>query len=140
MFERMVRLARPLICIIIDEEGTQGFMRRLGDPFWFQAFGCALGFDWHSSGLTTTICDAIKEALKDAGPELGLFGAGGKGAAARRTPQEITAAADLQGFDPGPLISASRLSAKVDSAALQDGYQLYHHLFIFDLKGRWGVI
>lgn len=141
LFERMVRLARPLICIIVDEEGTDGFMRRLGDPFWFQAFGCALGFDWHSSGLTTTVCGAIKEALqKGAGSEIGLFAAGGKGATARRTPQEIEAAADRYGFDPAPLVKASRLSAKVDSAAVQDGYQLYHHLFLFDLEGRWGVI
>ncbi len=140
LFERMVRLAGALIAVIVDAEGAAGFFRRVSDPFWFQAFGCALGFDWHSSGLTTTVGGAVKEALRLQGHELGVFAAGGKGAVARRTPAEVEAAAAREGFDPAPLVRASRLAAKVDSAAVQDGYDLYHHLLLFDASGRWCVV
>ena len=115
-------------------------MRRLSDPYWFQAFGCVLGFDWHSSGLTTTVCGALKEGLRDVGDELGIFVAGGKGATSRKTPAEITAACEQLGRDPGPLVYASRISAKVDNSAVQDGYQLYHHSFVFTEKGQWCIV
>lgn len=140
LFERMVRLARALILVVVDAEGNEGFLRRASDPFWFQAFGCALGFDWHSSGLTTTVGGAVKEALRQVGPDLGLYAAGGKGAVARRTPAEVEAAAERSGFDPAPLVRASRLAAKVDTAAVQDGYDLYYHLLLFDGRGRWCVV
>ncbi len=140
LFERMVRLARALIEVIVDAEGAPGFFRRVSDPFWFQAFGCALGFDWHSSGLTTTVGGAVKEALRAAGPGLGLYAAGGKASAGRRTPAEVETAAWRDGFDPAPLVQASRLAAKVDAAAVQDGYDLYHHLLLFDGRGRWCVV
>jgi len=142
LFSRMKRLAAEIASIIVAEHGGEDFLGRLSDPSWFQAFGCVLGFDWHSSGLTTTVCGALKEGLRDRSRELGIFVCGGKGAASRRTPHEIESVGDarLVSTDPALLIYASRMSAKVDSAALQDGYQLYHHCFIFTGGGRWAVI
>lgn len=115
-------------------------LRRVSDPHWFQAFGCVLGYDWHSSGVTTTVCGALKDGLKGLEQELGLFVAGGKGRASRKTPGEIEKLGPVLGVDPCHLVYASRMSAKVDSAALQDGYQLYHHTFIFTEKGEWTVV
>ncbi len=140
LFSRMVRLAREILLLMADEFGTAEVLRRLSDPHWFQALGCLLGFDWHSSGLTTTTCGALKEALQEVGGEIGLFAAGGKGAASRRTPKEIEFWAEKEGMEPAPLVYASRMSAKVDSAALQDGFQIYHHVFFFDRAGRWCVV
>jgi hypothetical protein len=115
-------------------------LRRLSDPFWFQAFGCVLGFDWHSSGVTTTVCGAVKESLREPGREWGLFAAGGKGAASRKTPAQIAGVCDDLAKDPAVLVHASRTAAKVDNAAVQDGYQLYHHVFLFTASGDWSVI
>jgi uncharacterized protein len=140
LFERMVKLAREITLIITEEYGTLELMRRLADPFWFQAFGCVLGYDWHSSGVTTVVCGALKEAWKPISKETGLFIAGGKGATSRKTPGEIEVLAPELQVSPEGLIYASRMSAKVDNNALQDGYQIYHHSFIFDHTGRWGVI
>lgn len=140
LFARMVRLSREILLLLAEEFGTFEVLRRLSDPHWFQALGCLLGFDWHSSGLTTTTCGALKEALKEVGPELGLFAAGGKGAASRQTPDEITSWAEKLGIEAAPLVYASRMSAKVDSAALQDGFQIYHHTFFFDRNGNWCVV
>ena len=114
--------------------------QRLSDPFWFQAFGCVLGFDWHSSGVTTTTCGAIKEAVRGLEDDFGFVVAGGKGAASRRTPAEIERACERLGQDPAALVRASRLSAKVDNTAVQDGHQLYHHCFLFTPRGSWCVI
>lgn len=140
LFERMTALAREMALAILTEEGTDGLLRRLSDPFWFQAFGCVLGFDWHSSGLTTTACGALKEGLRDLSRETGLVVAGGKGRASRRTPLEIQDACMATGQDAAPLVLASRLSAKVDSAAVQDGFQVYHHTFLFTTSGAWAVV
>jgi uncharacterized protein len=136
----MVRLSREIIIYLSTEYGTDEVLRRLSDPFWFQAFGCVLGFDWHSSGVTTTVCGAVKEGLKNVDRELGFFAAGGKGAASRKTPAQITEACEILGKDPAPLVHASRTSAKVDSAAVQDGYQIYHHAFFFTAAGEWCVV
>jgi hypothetical protein len=136
----MCRLAREITQLIVLEYGTAGFLARLSDPFWFQAVGCVLGFDWHSSGLTTTTCGAIKTGIKDQQEELGLFVAGGKGMTSRRTPEEIAVWGERIGVDCGVLIRASRTAAKVDSAAVQDGYQIYHHVFFFDRAKNWAVI
>jgi hypothetical protein len=136
----MVRLSREVIIYLASEYGTQEVLRRLSDPFWFQAFGCVLGFDWHSSGVTTTVCGAVKEGLKDVDRELGFFAAGGKGRVSRKTPQQITDICDDIGRDAQPLVYASRTAAKVDSAAVQDGYQLYHHVFFFTAAGDWCVV
>jgi uncharacterized protein len=140
LFERMVPLSREIIIFVAREFGCEDVLRRLSDPHWFQAFGCVLGFDWHSSGLTTTVCGALKEGLRDVGAELGIFVAGGKGAASRKTPAEITATCEQLGRDPEPLVYASRISAKVDNSAVQDGYQLYHHSFVFTEKGQWCIV
>jgi hypothetical protein len=140
LFERMVPLAREITIAIVSEYGPEEMLRRLSHPYWFQAFGCVLGFDWHSSGVTTTLCGALKEGLKGIERDLGLFVAGGKGKASRQTPAEIENWGERISLDPAPLVYASRLSAKVDSAAVQDGYQLYHHTFLFTSKGAWTVV
>lgn len=140
LFARMVRLAREVVCHISAEYGSNEVLARLSDPHWFQAFGCVLGFDWHSSGVTTTTCGAIKEGIKGMEHELGLFAAGGKGASSRRTPQEISSACGRLALPPEPLTFASRMAAKVDNSAVQDGYQLYHHSFFFTHSGRWCVV
>jgi len=137
---RMARLGRAIVEVVVSEFGTAHLLERLSDPFWFQAFGCVLGFDWHSSGVTTTVCGALKEGLQDAARSLGFFVCGGKGGRSRRTPDEIRSFCEWTGSDPAPLIQASRMSAKIDSAAVQDGYQLYHHCFFFDRDGRWCVV
>ncbi|MFQ5997300.1 MAG: DUF763 domain-containing protein [Dehalococcoidales bacterium] len=140
LFQRMVKLAREITLAIITDFGPEEMLRRLSHPYWFQAFGCILGFDWHSSGVTTTLCGALKEALKGMERDLDLFVAGGKGKTSRQTPAEIENWADLTSMNPAPLVYASRMSAKVDSSAVQDGYQLYHHTFLFTDKGSWAVI
>jgi hypothetical protein len=141
LFRRMTRLAGAVTMAIVDEFGPAEMLRRLSDPWWFQAFGCVLGFDWHSSGVTTVTCGALKEAFKHFGPDLGICVAGGKGGTSRRTPDEIAAASDRFAIDGGDrLIYASRMSAKVDSAAVQDGFQLYHHVFLFTRDGQWCVV
>ncbi len=136
----MIRLAREITICIVDTYGAETMLQRISDPFWFQALGCVLGFDWHSSGVTTTVCGALKEGIKGIEHDLGLFIAGGKGKTSRNTPIEIEAVCDSFSVDGAPLIYASRLSAKVDSAAVQDGYQLYHHCFFFLLDGTWAVV
>ena len=140
LFGRMVRLSREIAGHVVAEHGSGEMLRRLSDPFWFQAFGCVLGFDWHSSGVTTTVCGALKEGIRGAEADFGFFVAGGKGATSRRAPEEIASACERLSIDPAPLVYASRMSAKVDSAAVQDGYQLYHHTFLFTPAGRWSVV
>jgi uncharacterized protein len=140
LFERMVPLSREILLFVASEFGREEVLRRLSDPYWFQAFGCVLGFDWHSSGLTTTVCGAVKEGLRGTERELGIYAAGGKGATSRKTPGEITVACERIGRDPASLVYASRISAKVDNSAVQDGYQLYHHSFFFTAGGGWCIV
>jgi hypothetical protein len=140
LFNRMVKLAREVSLAIIQEYGTVELMRRLSDPFWFQAFGAVLGYDWHSSGVTTVVCGALKEAWRPIWHETGLYIAGGKGGTSRKTPTEIENLGPQLKVAPSGLVYASRMSAKVDNNALQDGYQIYHHSFVFDREGRWAVI
>ena len=140
LFGRMVKLAREICIHIVTEYGADEMLRRLSDPFWFQAFGCVLGFDWHSSGVTTTVTGAVKEGIRGLEADLGLFAGGGKGAASRQTPAQIVGHCDRHSIDAVPLVYASRMSAKVDSAAVQDGYQLYHHAFFFTRTGTWCVV
>jgi hypothetical protein len=101
LFKRMTKLAGAVTMAIVEEFGPAEMLRRLSDPWWFQAFGCVLGFDWHSSGVTTVTCGALKEAAKVCGPDLGILVAGGKGGASRKTPQEITDAADRHAITAG---------------------------------------
>ena len=141
LFRRMTDMAGAITMAVVDAFGPNELLRRLADPWWFQAFGCALGFDWHSSGLTTVTCGAMKEAHKKLGDDMGILVAGGKGAHSRNTPLEIDTAADKHAISTGEaLIHASRMSAKVDSAAVQDGYQVYTHHFFFTPAGRWCVV
>src|SRR5687767_9339938 len=141
LFERMWKLAGAVTMAVVDEHGPQEVLRRLSDPWWFQAFGCVLGFDWHSSGVTTVTCGAMKEAYKHFKDDLGIHVAGGKGGTSRKTPHEITEVADRISIASGDqLVFASKMSAKVDSAAVQDGYQLYHHSFFFTTAGEWCVV
>src|SRR4029078_509672 len=140
LFDRMSQLAPAIAEVIVLEQGRAEFLKRLSDPFWFQAFGCVLGFDWHSSGVTTTVCGALKDGLRGTERDLGIYVGGGKGATSRKTPGEILSYCDRLSIDPRPLVYASRMSAKVDSAAVQDGYELYHHSFFFVPAGGWCVV
>ena len=142
LFARMKLLSAAIAEVVCVEFGPRELLCRLADPVWFQAFGAVLGFDWHSSGLTTVVCGALKEGAAARQGELGLFFAGGKGAASRRTPAEIAAAGERYGLpaQAAALQRCSRLAAKVDSAAVQDGFQLYQHFFAFDRAGRWAVV
>lgn len=141
LFVRMKRLGGAITEVIVHEYGRKEFLSRMSDPFFFQALGCALGFDWHSSGLTTTVCGALKEALKP--EEIGIAVCGGKGKVSKRAPHEIQKIGD--DFSLGEkkidkLKYASRMAAKVDNACLQDGYQLYHHCFMLSEDGDWAVV
>lgn len=140
LFTRMRRLAREIISVFISEFGAEKLLGRISDPYWFQAFGCVLGFDWHSSGLTTTVCGAMKEGVRGIESDLGFYACGGKGGTSRKTPDEIKSFCEKVGFDAESLVYSSRMSAKVDSAALQDGYELYHHSFFFTKSGAWTVV
>ncbi len=138
----MVPLARSIARAVVHEYGTSELLRRISDPFWFQALGNVLGFDWHSSGVTTTVCGALKEALNN-DEEMGVKVAGGKGKVSRKAPEEIRNWGEELGLgdsDIERLIYTSRMSAKVDSAAVQDSYELYHHVMLFDKNGRWCVV
>jgi hypothetical protein len=140
LFERMRLLAREIALVVVEEFGPAEMLRRLSDPFWFQAFGCVLGFDWHSSGVTTTACGALKDGLRGLEKEAGFFVAGGKGRTSRQTPAEIEGHGAMLSVQPHGLVYASRMAAKVDSAAVQDGYQIYHHVFIFTPQGQWAIV
>ncbi len=142
LFKRMERLAGAISVVIIEEYGTKELLNRLSDPFWFQAFGCVLGYDWHSSGVTTTVCGALKSSLRGREKEYGFFIAGGKGATSWKTPFEIVDWGNKMTLkkDPEDLVYASKITAKVDSSAIQDNYQLYHHNFFFTKDGDWTVV
>ena len=140
LFNRMVRLARPVSEIIILEYGQEEFLKRISEPYFFQSLGCVLGFDWHSSGLTTTLTGALKLAL---GNDLGISVAGGKGKASGKTKEEILRFGDkfnLPDEKIKELVYSSKISAKVDNNMIQDSYQLYHHAFFMNEKGKWAVI
>ncbi len=140
LFRRMVEMSGAIGTLIVRDEGPAGLLRRLSDPFWFQAFGCVLGFDWHSSGVTTTVCGALKEAARKYRGDLSLFVCGGKGRTSRKTPDDIRRACAQTGDAAETLVKTSKLIAKVDSAAIQDGYQLYHHCFFLIPGGSWCVV
>ncbi len=140
LFNKMVELSEKIVELILLEQGSGQLLRKLSDPYWFQAFGCVLGFDWHSSGLTTTALGALKVALSKRNGELGLFIAGGKGKQALKTPEEIDYISDRFSLNGDFLKYVSRIVAKVDNVALQDGYTLYHHTIIFTKNNDWCVI
>ena len=143
LFRRMVQLGRAMLEVMVDMFGPDEVVRRLADPVWFQALGTVLAFDWNASGLTTILTAALKEAIREREIELGLFICGGKGKTSRKTPDEITNWGDRLALpDPSVanLVYNSKMSAKVDSALVQDGFQIYHHCFIFSRTGAWTVI
>ncbi len=140
LFERMVKLSGQIAYIIIEEYSTDELLKRLSDPFWFQALGCVVGFDWHSSGLTTTLCGALKIALNNMSSETGLFVAGGKAKTALKTPLEIDSIADRYALNGNFFKYVSKTTARVDNVAIQDGYDLYHHNIFFTKEGNWCVI
>jgi len=137
LMDRMKNLADAIIKVMVEELGRREVLRRIGDPYWFQAFGCVLGFDWHSSGLTTVVTGALRESVKL--NTHGIAVIGGKGAMGIRTPQLIHKV-DISEELKIKLIKASKLSAKVDNAVLQDGYNIYHHTIIFTEDGDWAVV
>lgn len=138
--DRMTKLGAVLCEAIIHHYGRDELLRRLAHPFWFQSFGAVMGMDWHSSGITTSVIGALKRGLNPMAGELGLHVCGGRGAHSRKTPGELLAIGDRVGLDGEALATASRLVAKVDSAAVQDGYDLYLHGFIVADDGRWVVV
>jgi hypothetical protein len=125
---------------IVHHYGRDEFLRRLSHPFWFQSFGAVMGMDWHSSGITTSVIGALKRGLKPMEHELGIRVCGGRGQHSRKTPDELRLIGEHIGFDSAPLIRASRLVAKVDSAAVQDGFDLYLHGFFVTDDGKWTVV
>lgn len=137
---RMAELGAAIAEVVIVTEGRRGFLRRLSDPFWFQAFGAAMGMDWHSSGITTSVMGALKRGLGPRSGDLGLHVCGGRGKHSRRTPEELVRLAGRLGLDGDELVRTSKLVAKVDGVALQDGFQLYLHSFVLTDDGDWVVV
>src|SRR4051794_9880600 len=137
---RMTRLAAVLSEAIVHHYGRDELLRRLAHPFWFQSFGALMGMDWHSSGITTSVIGALKRGLTPLAGELGIHVCGGRGERSRQTPHELVAIGDRVGIDGGALATASRLVAKVDSAAVQDGFDLYLHGFVVTDAGQWVII
>src|SRR6186713_122467 len=140
LYQRMARLGFAITEAIITEYGKEEFLRRMSDPFWFQSFGSIMGMDWHSSGITTSVLGALKRGLGPVQDELGLFVCGGRGNHSRKTPSELLAVAERTGLDGVELGRTSRLVAKVDSAAVQDGFGLYLHGFFVARSGAWTVV
>jgi uncharacterized protein len=138
--DRMTRLGAVMSEAIVHHYGRDELLRRLAHPFWFQSFGAVMGMDWHSSGITTSVIGALKRGLKPLERELGIHVCGGRGRHSRQTPAELVAIGERTGFDGAALATASRLVAKVDSAAVQDGFQLYLHGFIVADDGHWAVV
>lgn len=143
LFERMVKLSRQVIYSIVDEYGPDEFIKRIADPVWFQSLGTVAAFDWNSSGLTTILTAALKEAIRNEEKSLGIFICGGKGKTSRKTPDEIQQWGNtlaLPGKTVNNLVYNSKMAAKVDSSLVQDGFQIYHHTFFFSKNGAWSVV
>lgn len=136
----MSLLGGAIIETIAADYGKGEVLRRLSDPCWFQALGCVLGMDWHSSGITTSVLGALKKALNPKAQELGIYICGGKGKHSRQTPAELLAIAERTGLPGHELVRSSKLAAKVDNTAIQDGFQLYLHTFIVSDEGEWAVV
>ncbi len=138
--ERMTRLGALITEAVVQHYGRDEFLRRMAHPFWFQSFGAVMGMDWHSSGITTSVIGALKRGLTPLSGELGIHVCGGRGQHSRKTPDELAAVGNRVGIDGGALATTSRLVAKVDSAAVQDGFDLYLHGFIVTDDGKWVVV
>lgn len=140
LFERMTKLSLPMVEAVLMAHGKQGFLSRLSDPFWFQSFASVIGMDWNSSGATTAVMSALKKSLNPHAETLGLFVCGGKGKDSLQTPAELMQVGDKTGLNGAVLSRYSRLTAKVDSAAIQDGFQVYMHYFVVSDEADWSVV
>jgi uncharacterized protein len=140
LYERMARLGLAITEAVLSEYGTEAFLQKMSDPFWFQSFGAVMGMDWHSSGITTSVMGALKRSINPHSKELGLYLCGGKGKLSREAPKELLAVAEQTGLNGEDLVRFSKLSAKVDNTAVQDGFQLYQHHFLVSSKGHWTVV
>lgn len=143
LFDRMVKLGREMTYVLVAEYGPKEFIKRIADPVWFQSLGTVLAFDWNSSGITTILTAALKEAIRGEEKDLGIFICGGKGKTSRKTPDEITAWGERLNLPvkaTNNLVYNSKMSAKVDSSLIQDGYQIYHHAFCFSKDESWAVV
>ncbi len=138
--ERMAKLGLAVVENIVLDYGKDEVLRRLSDPFWFQSLGAVMGMDWHSSGITTSVMGALKRAINPHSRELGIYICGGKGKHSKQTPAELMKIGELTGLDGDHLVRCSKLSAKVDNTAIQDGFQLYTHNFILSDTGKWAVV
>lgn len=138
--ERMAKLGFAITEAIILEYGKEEVLRRLSDPFWFQSLGAVMGMDWHSSGITTSVMGALKRAINPHAKDLGIYICGGKGKFSKETPSELLKIANATGLNGNELVRFSKLSAKVDNTAVQDGFQLYTHNFIIADTGEWTVV
>jgi len=138
--ERMATLGKAIVEEILASQGKNALLSKLSDPFWFQSLGAVMGMDWHSSGITTSVMGALKRSVKPLAKEYDIFICGGKGKQSRNTPNELLRFAESTGLGAQDLIRSSKLSAKVDSTAVQDGFQLYQHHFIVSNEGEWTVI
>lgn len=138
--ERMAKLGLAITESVIAEYSPAEMVRRLSDPFWFQSFGAVMGMDWHSSGITTSVMGALKAAINPHSRQLGIYICGGKGKSSTKTPGELVRVAELTGLDGNRLVHCSKLGAKVDNTAIQDGFQLYTHNFIVTARGDWTII
>jgi uncharacterized protein len=140
LYERMARLGFAITEAIVAEYGRAAFLSRMSDPFWFQSFGAVMGMDWHSSGITTSVMGALKRALNPHARELGIYICGGKGKSSKDAPKELLLVGEQTGLNGNELVRLSKLSAKVDNTAVQDGFQLYIHNFIVSSEGDWTVV
>src|SRR5476651_614924 len=138
--ERMAKLGLAVVETIVMDYGKDEVLRRLSDPFWFQSLGAVMGMDWHSSGITTSVMGALKRAVNPHSRELGIYICGGKGKHSKQTPDELLKISETTGLDGNYLVRCSKLSAKVDNTAIQDGFQLYTHNFILSDTGKWAVV
>ncbi len=137
---RMTRLGTAITESIVHHYGLAEFLSRLSDPFWFQALGCVMGMDWHSSGVTTAVLGALKRGLNPCAHELGIYVCGGRGRHSRRTPDELRAVAEARCLDGEALVRTSRLTARIDNNAIADGFQIYLHSFVVSAAGDWVVV
>src|ERR1044072_1533943 len=138
--QRMTLLGTSITEAIVRDYGTSGFLSRLSDPFWFQAFGAVMGMDWHSSGITTSVMGALKRGLTPRANELGLYICGGRGRHSRKTPFALRMLGERRGFDADALVRTSRLTARIDNNAIADGFQIYLHNFVVTGDGEWAVV
>jgi uncharacterized protein len=138
--ERMAKLGLAVVETIVMDYGKDEVLKRISDPFWFQSLGAVMGMDWHSSGITTSVMGALKRSINPHSRELGIYICGGKGNHSRETPNELLKISERTGLDGNYLVKCSKLSAKVDNTAIQDGFQLYTHNFILSSEGKWAVV